>query len=158
MAKMDRHICFFNSEFSQGPQIWFPKLLTCANIGSWTKLEGTMKAVGLSLALIAAGSWAAAQDIGGRYSVNGTNLDGSIYRGEAEITLTSEFTCEIVWKTGGTTSSGICMRDGNAFAAGYEMGGNVGLVIYMVQPDGTLDGSWTIAGVNAVGTEVLTPN
>jgi hypothetical protein len=50
------------------------------------------------------------------------------------------------------------MRDGNAFAAGYEMGGKVGLVIYLIQPDGVLDGTWTVAGVNAVGTEVLTPD
>jgi hypothetical protein len=103
------------------------------------------------------GTAAAAQDIGGSYRVNGTNFDGSPYSGEAQITLTSNVTCEIVWVTGGTQSSGICMRDGNAFAAGYELGGKVGLIIYLVQPDGTLDGTWTIAGVNAVGTEVLTP-
>lgn len=99
----------------------------------------------------------AAQDLTGNYIVNGTNFDGSRYKGEARITATSEFTCEIVWKTGGSTSSGICMRDGNAFTAGYELGGKVGLVIYMVQSDGTLDGRWTVAGVNAVGTEILTP-
>ena len=101
--------------------------------------------------------WAAAQDIGGHYRVKGTNLDGTIYEGDAQITLTSEFTCEIAWKTGGSTSSGICMRDGNAFSAGYELNGKVGLVIYLVQKDGTLDGTWTVAGVNAVGTEILTP-
>jgi hypothetical protein len=99
----------------------------------------------------------AAQDIGGRYLVAGTNLDGSPYSGEAQITLTSNVTCEIVWVTGGTESRGICMRNGNAFAAGYELGGAVGLVIYMVQLDGSLRGSWTVAGLNAVGTEVLTP-
>jgi hypothetical protein len=118
----------------------------------------SMKALGLSLVLIMAGSWASAQDLTGDYLVNGTNLDGSVYRGEARITATSEFTCEIVWNTGGAISSGICMRDGNAFSAGYELGGKVGLVIYMIQKDGTLDGTWTVAGVNAVGTEVLTPN
>ena len=48
-------------------------------------------------------------------------------------------------------------RDGTTFVAGYELGGKVGLVIYMIQSDGTLDGTWTIDGVNAVGTEVLTP-
>ena len=100
----------------------------------------------------------AAQDIGGHYLVAGTNLDGSPYKGEAQITLTSEVTCEITWATGGTQSSGICMRDGNAFAAGYELGGKVGLIIYLVQPDGTLQGTWTVAGLNAVGTEVLTPD
>ena len=111
--------------------------------------------MGAVLALVAQG--VGAQDIGGRYLVKGTNLDGSIYEGAAQITPTSEFTCEIVWQTGGSTSSGICMRDGNAFTAGYEMNGKIGLVIYLIQKDGTLDGTWTIAGVNAVGTEILTP-
>ena len=50
------------------------------------------------------------------------------------------------------------MRDGNAFVAGYELQGRVGLVIYLIQPDGTLEGTWTVAGLNATGTEVLTPN
>ena len=116
-----------------------------------------MKALLLGTVLMLAAGGVAAQDVGGHYRVKGTNLDGSIYEGEAQITATSEFTCEIVWTTGGTSSSGICMRDGNAFTAGYELNGKVGLVIYLIQPDGTLDGTWTMAGVNAVGTEILTP-
>lgn len=112
---------------------------------------------GLVAAALSATS-ALAQDIGGHYQVAGTNLDGSPYKGEAQITLTSNVTCEITWVTGGTQSSGICMRDGNAFAAGYELNGKVGLIIYLVQPDGRLDGTWTVAGLNAVGTEVLSPD
>ena len=112
----------------------------------------------LAAMLAVAGTAAAAQDLTGHYRVKGTNLDGSIYEGEAVITATSEFTCEIVWQTGGSTSSGICMRDGNAFTAGYELGGKIGLVIYLIEDNGTLDGTWTVAGVNAVGTEILTPD
>ena len=100
---------------------------------------------------------AAAQSIGGSYTVDGANLDGSSYTGNAAITLTSETTCEIVWETGGTTSNGICSRNGDAFAAAYVLGEAVGLVIYEVQSDGTLDGLWTIAGKEGTGTEVLTP-
>ena len=117
-----------------------------------------MKAILTAGILLMSAHWAAAQAIGGHYLVKGTNLDGTIYEGDAQITLTSKFTCEIEWKTGGSTSDGICMRDGNAFTAGYELNGKVGLVIYLVQDDGTLDGTWTVAGVNAVGTEILTPN
>ncbi|MEO8241518.1 MAG: hypothetical protein ABI832_04350 [bacterium] len=117
-----------------------------------------MKTVLLSAMLVLVAQGAAAQDIGGHYLVNGTNLDGSPYRGEAQITATSKFTCEITWYTGGSTSEGICMRDSNAFTAGYELNGKVGLVIYLIKPDGTLDGTWTVAGVGAVGTEVLTPD
>jgi hypothetical protein len=100
---------------------------------------------------------AAAQDIGGKYAVNGTNLDGSPYRGEAEINVLSSTTCEIAWTTGNTTSKGICMRNGDSFAAGYVMGDAVGLVIYRMKGGGILDGLWTISGKDGAGTEVLTP-
>jgi hypothetical protein len=49
------------------------------------------------------------------------------------------------------------MRDGNAFAASYQLGSAIGLVIYRVLPDGSLGGTWTIAGQEGSGTEVLTP-
>lgn len=101
---------------------------------------------------------AAAQSIGGSYSVEGTNHNGSRYSGDAEITLTSDTTCEIVWETGGTTSKGICSRNGDAFAAAYTLGTAIGLVIYKMQPDGSMQGLWTIAGQPGTGTEVLTPN
>ena len=106
--------------------------------------------------LFVAGS-AFAQSIGGLYDIQGTNFDGSPYGGEARITQTSKVTCEIVWYTGNVTSSGICMRSGNVFSAGYELDGSIGLVIYDVQGDGSLDGSWTIAGRNGVGYELLVP-
>jgi len=98
-----------------------------------------------------------AAEIGGVYDIKGTNLDGSAYGGTAEIKVTSDSTCEIYWTTGGSTSQGICMLDGNALAAAYVMGKAIGLVVYLVQDDGVLDGTWTIAGQNGRGTEVLTP-
>ena len=98
-----------------------------------------------------------AQDIGGHYSVAGTNINGSPYAGEAMVTLTSDTTCEIEWMTGDTSSTGICMRNQNAFSAGYVLGDAVGLVIYEVMADGTLNGIWTIAGQPGTGTEILTP-
>ena len=98
-----------------------------------------------------------AQQIGGRYTVQGTNLDGSSYSGEAQITLTSNTTCEIAWVTGGSTSVGICMKNQNAFAAGYVLGDSTGLVIYEILGDGTLDGIWTVSGQNGTGTERLIP-
>ena len=91
---------------------------------------------------------AAAQDIGGLYSVNGTNFDGSPYKGEVMIKITSNTTCEIAWKTGSTSSNGFCMRNDDAFAAGYVMGSDIGLIIYKATPDGTLKDVWTIAGKN----------
>jgi hypothetical protein len=100
---------------------------------------------------------AAAQSIGGSYTSAGTNLDGSPYTGTVEITLTSETTCTIHWVTGSTESDGICSRNGDAFAAAYILQDAVGLIVYKVGEDGTLDGLWTIAAKEGNGTEVLTP-
>jgi hypothetical protein len=100
---------------------------------------------------------ASAQNVGGRYQVIGKNFNGSSYSGTAEITVTSNNTCRIVWVTGSTTSRGICMRNANAFSAGYVLNGKVGLVIYEMKPDGSLDGLWTIADQDGVGAERLVP-
>ena len=111
---------------------------------------------GLLAALALAGP-AAAQDIGGAYLVQGTGFNGAAYGGTAEVMLTSDYTCRIVWNTGGQISEGICMRQNNVFAASYIIEGRVGMVIYNVGPDGVMQGTWTVDGVNAVGTETLFP-
>jgi len=100
---------------------------------------------------------AQAEVTAGTYTVEGTNLDGSSYGGTATIELSSDTTCHIHWSTG-TESDGICMLYDNAFAAGYvfETGG-VGLVVYEVMEDGTLEGAWTIDGQSGSGTERLIP-
>lgn len=98
-----------------------------------------------------------AVDIGGSYRVVGKNLDGSEYSGTAEIVVTSKNTCRITWVTGGTTSEGICMRNGIAFSAAYVLGKEIGLVIYEVNNNGSMDGIWTIADTEGVGTESLIP-
>ncbi len=117
-----------------------------------------MKKVISAIALLGALALPAhAQSIGGQYTAQGTNLDGSPYSGTAEITLTSETTCVIKWTTGPTDASGICMRNDDSFAAGYELNGEIGLVIYKVAADGTLSGLWTVAGKEGSGTETLTP-
>jgi hypothetical protein len=95
--------------------------------------------------------------IGGRYKVEGTNLNGTTYSGEATITLTSDTTCEIEWVTGSTSSVGICMRNDDSFSAAYRMDDIVGLVIYKVMADGSMNGLWTIANNGGAGTEILTP-
>ena len=110
-----------------------------------------------SLLALASCSFAVGQDVGGSYAVEGTNINGSPYTGTAEITLLSETTCAIEWTTGTSTSSGVCMRNGNAFSAGYVLGDALGLLIYEILEDGSMDGIWTIAGQDGTGTEVLTP-
>jgi hypothetical protein len=97
------------------------------------------------------------QTVGGEYQVKGTNFDGSAYNGTAQITPSSNSTCRIEWKTGGSTSAGFCMLAGDALAAAYKLGDSVGLVLYKLQPDGSLKGVWTIADKPGAGTEILTP-
>lgn len=113
----------------------------------WICLAATLGLAGAARADVATGT----------YTVEGTNLDGSRYGGTATITLSSETTCHIRWDTG-TQSDGICMLSGNAFAAGYVFeSGGVGLVVYEVMEDGSLEGAWTIDGQSGSGTERLIP-
>lgn len=114
------------------------------------------RALVLSLLACTFSASAGAQSIAGRYEVRGANPGGSPYRGTAEIVVTSANTCRITWNTG-STSSGICMRNQNAFSAAYSMGGKVGLVIYEIKGDGTMEGLWTIADQTGVGSETLVP-
>lgn len=112
--------------------------------------------VAASLAMLAVAP-ASAQSIGGKYTVEGTNLDGSAYNGTAEVTLTSDTTCVIHWDTNGTASDGICARNDDSFAAAHITDGEVGLIIYKVGEDGSMEGLWTIAGKEGNGTEKMTP-
>ena len=114
------------------------------------------RALAVAAFLLAVPVAASAQDIGGSYRVNGTNFDGSPYTGTAQIVVTSKNTCRITWDTG-STASGICMRNGSSFSAAYVMGKAIGLVIYRINSDGSLEGLWTVADQDGVGTEVLTP-
>ena len=111
-----------------------------------------------ALALAAAPVSALAQSgsVSGIYTVEGRNFDGSRYRGTAEISVTSRNTCRIVWNVG-SVSEGICMRNGTVFAASYGQGGTTGLVIYEIRPDGRMEGLWTMADRDGVGTETLIP-
>lgn len=98
-----------------------------------------------------------AQTIGGKYSVEGVDFDGSRYSGTATIEMTSSNTCRISWETG-TSSTGLCMIYGNAFSAAYAIDSGVyGLLVYEIKDDGTLDGIWTIADTAGSGSETLTP-
>jgi hypothetical protein len=103
------------------------------------------------------GGAATAQNVGGTYTVRGTNFDGTVYSGTAVVTLTSNTTCRIVWQTGGSTSTGICMRNHDSFSAAYLLGNSIGLVIYQIKADGSMEGVWTIADQSGAGTELLTP-
>ena len=113
--------------------------------------------IGAAILAAAIAAPADAQSVGGQYRVDGTNFDGSRYAGTATIRRSSNTTCRIHWETGGSSSDGFCMLSNGSFAAAYRLGNVVGLVLYDLQPDGTLKGIWTIADKAGAGTEILTP-
>jgi len=98
----------------------------------------------------------AAQTFGGSYTVAGKNFDGSRYTGTVQIAPQGA-TCRIVWQTGGSQSEGLCMMSGSTLAAFYRLGSEYGLVIYELQPDGSFQGRWSVAGKQGAGTELLMP-
>src|SRR5689334_21369965 len=99
------------------------------------------------LAAVAVAGPALAQSLGGRYRVHGTNPDGSTYDGTAVITPTGQ-SCRISWHVG-TEWDGICILSGGNFAAAYRSNNAVGLLIFRLQPDGSLSGERTLAGSSA---------
>jgi hypothetical protein len=110
-----------------------------------------------SLALVLCATPGTAQTVGGLYHVQGSNFDGSPYSGTANIVISGDGSCRIIWITGSTSSEGVCMQNGASVAAGYLLQKQVGVVIYDVKPNGSLDGVWTLAGRSGRGTELLTP-
>ena len=114
----------------------------------------------LALAFVASACLAfpaAAQTVGGAYTVEGKNFDGSPYRGTATISFQNDVSCTIEWVSGSNTSTGICMKNGNMFAAAYEQQGVFGILSYQILENGVLDGAWTVAGQEGYGVEMLTP-
>jgi hypothetical protein len=109
------------------------------------------------LAFLGLASVALSAEIGGRYRVAGTNLDGSKYGGTVDITISSDTDCHIVWHSEGPDLNGICMRGPETFVAAYVDQGAAGLVLYKIEADGTLNGVWTEDAHKGIGADVLTP-
>lgn len=92
--------------------------------------------------------------LAGNYLVEGTNPNGSAYRGTAEITGDGP-TYTIEWVTGGTTSQGEGRLRGDTFEVTYTGAlTGTGGATYELQDDGRLVGTW---GRSGGGTETLIP-
>jgi hypothetical protein len=91
------------------------------------------------------------------YTVAGTNPDGSRYGGTLALKVVSDTTFVVTWKVGSSTFRGFGMRWDDTLAVSYEGAGFKGVVMYRAGDDGVLDGRWTAAGSNGVGTERLEP-
>src|SRR5882762_1565726 len=97
----------------------------------------------------------AAPDIAGKYSVTGTNPNGSAYKGELEVIKHGDV-YQFRW-SGGASYDGVGVQLGDVIAVAFTTGENgkgCGVVDYTITDDGaTLDGKWGYWGTDESGTE-----
>lgn len=99
------------------------------------------------------------RDLTGSYEVNGTGADGKDYQGELAVTKRDEV-FQISWKLGTENYDGVAVKSGNTLAVAYTTGTDgkgCGSVIYKINDDNSLDGTWGEWGVNSTGTEKAVP-
>ena len=97
-------------------------------------------------------------DLSDNYTVTGTNPDGSSYKGDVLITKNGPL-YDIVWMIGGETTTGSGVFNGQTLSVRWvgSEGQGKGTANYILQPNGTLLGTWNIDGQQGQGTETLTP-
>ena len=96
----------------------------------------------------------ATRDIGGKYSVEGSNPAGSIYKGTLNVVKRGGV-YQFHWNAGGQYD-GVGVANGNVVAVAFAVGADgkgCGVIDYVIQSDGTLDGKWGAWGVDDVGSE-----
>ena len=98
---------------------------------------------------------AAAPDIAGQYSVTGTNVNGSAYKGDLEVIKHGDV-YQFRW-SGGASYDGVGVQLGDVVAVAFTTGTNgrgCGVVDYTIIDDGArLDGKWGYWGTDEAGTE-----
>ncbi len=101
---------------------------------------------------------APATDISGTYNLQGTNPDGSTYTGKVTIAK-SQNGFDIAWEVGNGQQTGSGRLSDYVFSARYAtVGSDVkGSATYILQSDGSLEGTWRNDGESGIGKETLTP-
>lgn len=116
-------------------------------------LSGLLASVATPLLAQAKSSTGKASDrpvrVAGRYGAVGQNPDGSSYAGSVEITQQGP-AVKVVWRIGAETYRGVGDIEGRTITVDW---GDTTPVIYEVQADGTLMGTWA----GGAASEVLTP-
>jgi hypothetical protein len=96
-------------------------------------------------------------NIAGKYNVTGTNPDGAAYKGTLDVIAHGDV-YQFRWNAG-SQYDGVGIINGDVAAVSFTSGENgegCGVVDYVIQSDGTLDGKWGYWGVNESGTERAT--
>lgn len=114
------------------------------------KSKLSRRALGVVVGLfVILGGWAAqAADISGNYRVNGRNPNGSAYKGSVQIVDNNGATA-VSWQVG-RAYSGVGRIEGRVLTVDW---GSADPVIYVINPDGTLYGTWA----KGKALELLTP-
>jgi len=87
----------------------------------------------------------------GEYDANGKNPDGKTYQAH----LTVESAGNLFHFSWSNNTDGVAIKRGNNVAVGIG-GQRCGFVVYQVQSDGSLDGTWGGGGSDKTGTEKAT--
>jgi hypothetical protein len=96
-------------------------------------------------------------DIAGKYDVEGANPTGTTYKGTLDVIKRGDV-YQFRWNAG-EQYDGVGVANGNIVAVAFASGANgkgCGVIDYVIQSDGTLDGKWGSWGVNEAGTERAT--
>jgi hypothetical protein len=93
----------------------------------------------------------------GIYDVTGTNLDGTPYTGVAQIRPAGLSSFIIAWRIGNQVVEGVGFASGRTIAVAYGLAQRPGIAIYTLNPDGSMEGEWTIVGAPANARERLVP-
>ena len=93
----------------------------------------------------------------GLYDVSGTNLDGTPYTGQAQIRGVGLASFAILWRIGNQVVEGVGFASGRTIAVAYGLSQRPGIGIYTLNPDGSMEGEWTIIGAPAIARERLVP-
>jgi hypothetical protein len=132
-----------------------PRGLLAAIAGDRHDMRRLVLAPAFALALVLLATPALAQR-DGLYDVTGVNLDGTPYTGVAQIRAVGLNSFSILWRIGNTIVEGTGMASGRTVAVSYGQAQRPGIGIYSLNPDGSMDGEWTIIGAPAIGRERLT--
>lgn len=93
----------------------------------------------------------------GLYDVTGSNLDGTAYTGQAQIQAAGLASFIIRWRIGNQVVEGFGFASGRTIAVAYGLAQRPGIGIYTLNPDGSMDGEWTVIGAPAIARERLVP-
>jgi hypothetical protein len=109
----------------------------------------TILATTFAFTILSSTVFAYADGLTGNYTAKGRNPDGSAYKGTAQITET-DGSVAISWQVGASTYTGVGKVAGRVLEVNWNADAPV---IYVINADGTLYGTWA----RGTALELLTP-